>query len=123
MQVFQGEPIGFKINRKVTAETTSVEEHYVPSFADYEFEALMKDSANHIIKTWKTADESITKGTETIDGETAAYAAWNMLGSETKDLRAGLYSIELSRIVEGGRGIGVACDVVLIKEALIKEGV
>lgn len=121
MQIYQGEPITFKINQKTT--DSSGEEHYVSSFDDYVFEALMKDSAKKIIKTWSTEDETIIVGTETVDGETAAKASWWLTGVETALLKEGLYSIELARIINSGRGIGIASDVVQIKEALIREGI
>lgn len=121
MQIYQGEPITFKINQKTT--DSSGEEHYVASFEGYVFEALMKDSAKKIIKTWSTEDETVTIGTETVGGETAAKASWLLTGAETASLREGLYSIELARIINNGRGIGIASDAVQIKEALIREGI
>lgn len=122
MEIYQGEPIRFKINQKEISGTPA-EEHYIPSFSGYEFEALMKDSANRVIMTWKTSDESIIIGQETIGDETAAYASWGMSSAETAELNVGLYSVEIARIIDANRGIGIASDVVRIKESLIKDGI
>lgn len=117
MKIYQGEPLSFKLNAK------DDEGAYIPSFEGLTFEALLKNTYGKKVRAWSTEDGTIKLGTETIGEATAAYASFFMDGSATAELGVGKYTLEVAKVLSNGRAIGVACEIVNVCEALIRDGV
>lgn len=120
MEIYQGEPIGFKFNIKGDGE-----QGYLPSLEGRHFEALIASETNKKIKTWTTEDGSISFGVETVDDELRGFAAFSVSGIETADYKPGKYILELAEVLGSGdgRAIGKLTSVIIVKMAVIAKGV
>lgn len=120
MEIYQGEPIGFKFNIKGDGD-----EGYLPSLEGRHFEALIASENNKKIKAWTTDDGSISTGVETIDEEPRGFAAFSVSGIETADYKPGKYVLELAEVLESGdgRAIGILRNSINIKPAVIRKGI
>lgn len=117
MNVYQGEPLNFKLTIK---DDTGA---YLPSLSGLTLEALIKNSYDNVtIKTWSTAGSTITIGTYTEEGTTIGYASFGLTASETKNL-CGDFSMELAKVLADGRAIGLVIHIVRILPSNIKNGV
>lgn len=117
MNIYQGEPVGFKMNAK------DDEGHYIPSFEGTEYEALLKDSGGEKICTWSTKAGSIEHGTETIKDKTAGWLSFFLDGKQTAKLATGMYSLEVAKVIDNGRAIGVMKEIINVRNAVIRNGV
>lgn len=116
MEIYQGEPLGFKINIKGDDDV------YLPSLEGIRLEALVANQYKSVVAKWST-DNGMDIGVETIDGRNAGYVVFGLRGTQTAELKKGTYTMELAKVVDDGRAIGVLQSVVIINEALIKKGV
>lgn len=118
MKVFQGEPIGFKINGRIGEE-------YVQDFSDITIEAIFYNEYTTVKKGWTTKNGSITVGTEEYsEGETRAFAAFSLTGTETAKLPSGRYDFAMSVTRnDDGKAIGEVNGVVYLRSSVIKDGV
>lgn len=120
MEIYQGEPIGFKLNIKKNEE-----EGYYPSLEGIHLEALIASENNKAIKSWTTEDGSISIGVETVSGQPRGFASFSVSGLETADYKVGKYTIEIAYVLEtkDGRAIGKVTNSITVKPAVIRKGV
>lgn len=112
MKIYQGEPLGGKINIKDG-------DAYLPSLEGVSLDAALVSSRGIIVRRWSTEDGTITVGQETIDGQTVGYAAFSASGNVTKKMDGGAYTIEVAKVLEDGKAIGVAREAVLVLRSAI----
>lgn len=120
MDIYQGEPIGFKFNIKQDGG-----QGYLPSLEGMHLEALIASENNKAIKTWTTDDGSINIGIETVEGIPKGFASFSVSGLETADYKVGKYTLEIAYVLESedGRAIGKLTSSITIKPAVIRKGV
>lgn len=112
MEIYQGEPLGGKIHIKEDGA-------FLPSLEGVTIKALLAAPNGAVVRRWSTEDGTITIGTEELEGQTVGYGAFSMPGADTANLRAGRYRMEIARYFENEPAIGVANDVVLVRESII----
>lgn len=117
MKIYQGEPIGFKINVK------NDDGGYLPSLEGMSFEALLTNGTQKGTRSFSTEDGSIELGVETTATGEKGYASFGLTGTETAELCPGNYTFEIAKVLEGGRAIGIEHGLVGILEAKIKKGI
>ena len=116
MKIYQGEPIGFKLNIK------DDEGGYLPSLEGMSFEALITNGTQKGTRTFSTGDGSIELGVETEGGVERGYASFGLSGEQTAELMPGNYTFEIAKVLEGGRAIGIEHGMVGVLEAKIRKG-
>jgi len=115
MEIYQGEPMGFKITIKNDAG------QYLSDLSSIPFEALIKDAHSETKHTWSSAKQTITYGSYTEGGVTIGYAAFGLTGAETS-MMLGTYAIEVAKIISSGRAIGIVNQLCDVLPANIKNG-
>lgn len=115
--IYQGEPMACTVFVRDEAR------HYRPSLDDYEIEAMLYDSFGKVVKKWSTAEGGIDIRTVTVGDETRGCATFWAEGSETACWHAGDYTLEVAKVLSGGRAIGVQKLFLHVDIARIKKGV
>lgn len=116
-EIYQGEPM------VCTVFVHDEERQYRPSLDGYEMEAMLYDSFGKAVKGWSTSEGTIVIGTATIADRTRGCATFAALGSETASWHAGDYTLEVAKVLGGGRAIGVAKLFLRVNLARIRKGI
>lgn len=116
-KIYQGEPVSFTLSVK------NGDGQYIQDLSGYSLEALIVTPAGEKKKGWKTSDGSISVSTMVIGEETAGVASFVLTGDETARFAVGTYTVELARVMEGGRAIGVAKSIITVEKARISQGI
>lgn len=116
MKIYQGEPLGAKINVK------NDDGSYVTSLAGYVIEAMLVGECENVA-SWSTEGGTITIGQEVVEQVTRGYAAFSSNGTATANWQPGTYCLEVAKVLSDGRAIGVAKHVVEVLPSRIRKGV
>ena len=115
-EIYQGEPVSFSLFVRVDGE-------YKPSLSDYNIEAMLYDSFLQTIRTWGTRRGDIQFSSVTVDDEIRGCATFAATGAETASWPVGDYALELAKVIEDGRVIGVQQAAISVLPARIKKGI
>lgn len=115
-ELYQGEPLAVTIADKL-------DDGYVADISSYEFEALMRDNMGHIVHSWSSSGQSVRYAQAGEAPKLKGTAIFALSGAETAKLEPRKYTIEIARVFSGARAIKVLESVIVIKSAMIREGV
>lgn len=120
MNIYQGEPLGARINVKNDEGT------YVTDLTGYVLEAMLVSGCDNVA-SWSTQNGTISIGQETVTIEgvsvTRGYAAFSAAGSVTAGWQPDTYCLEVAKVLSDGRAIGVARHLLEVLPARIRRGI